>query len=937
MPVKQVAPKKPAKKQDASTKTISKATKTKAPPKTSKASGGSGSQAKHYYFFGKGKADGNAEMLDLLGGKGANLAEMTNAGLPVPPGFTITTEVCRQFYANSLEVSKSTDKELESYVQKIEKVSGKRFGDPKNPLLVSVRSGSKFSMPGMMDTILNLGLNSETVDGLSEQTKNLRFALDNYRRFIQMFGHVVLGIDKELFEDVIIKKKKERRVKQDSSLHANDFKDIIRRFKQIVVRKSGEKFPEEPYEQLRLARDAVFRSWNNPRTITYRRLKGISSVLGTAVTVQAMVFGNMGGNSCTGVGFTRNPATGKKEFYGEFLINAQGEDIVAGVRNAQPIAELGKEMPGSFKELKQITARLETRYRDLQDFEFTVEEGKLFMLQTRIGQRSAQAAIKIAVDMVKEKLISKEEAILRIDPISIDQVLHPRIDPKAKVDVIARGLAASPGAVSGKVYFTAEDAANAGSKVDVILVREATSADDIEGMNVAVGFLTSRGSTVSHAAVVARGMGKCCVSGCEAIRVNVIKKQFQVGRLAIKEGEIITLNGSTGEVMLGKVPTIEPEMTPEFNQLMAWADEFRCLGVRANADTPQDAAKAVEFGAEGIGLCRTEHMFFGDDRISIVQDMILAESPADRQAALDKLLPMAKKDFKGLFDAMKGLPVTIRTLDPPLHEFLPKAEELQVQIDALDPKGDDYEEEFEVLDRTLKRIEALTEVNPMLGHRGCRLGIVYPEITEMQVRAILLAAIASKKNNPEVFPEIMIPLVGHINEFKNQKEVVDRVAHEILSKGRGKDIPYKVGTMIEIPRAALTAGEIAAEAEFFSFGTNDLTQLAMGFSRDDVGKFLSHYIENDILPEDPFVSIDISGVGRLVKMATDEGRKSNPNLKVGICGEHGGDPASIEFCHSIGLDYVSCSPFRVPIARIAAAQAAIRAGDTPKRKSKRKK
>ncbi len=910
----------PKKKTGADTKT---ATRTSEPEK------------KYYYYFGGGKADGAAHMKDLLGGKGANLAEMTNAGIPVPPGFTITTEVCTLFYENNMEIPKAIDKELEKYVAMLEKETGTKFGDPANPLLVSVRSGAKFSMPGMMDTVLNLGLNEETVKGIADKTKNLWFALDNYRRFIAMFGNVVLGLDKDKFEEVITKLKKNRRIKQDSSLQVNDLKEIIKKFKAIIKRKTGENFPDDPYVQLRMARDAVFRSWNNPRAITYRRLNNIPANLGTAVNIQVMVFGNMGNDSGTGVGFTRNPATGEKEFYGEFLTNAQGEDVVAGIRTPQPIKDLAHDMPEIYKQLRDITNRLERHYRDVQDFEFTIQQGKLYMLQTRNGKRTVQAAIKIAVDMVKEKLITKEEALMRIEPHNIDQLLHPRIDPNAKYDVIARGLAASPGAASGKVYFTAEDVIKYGSKKDTILVREETNPDDIEGMNVAKGILTARGGMTSHAAVVARGMGKCCVSGAEAIRVNPAKKQFQVGRLIIKEGEVITLNGSTGEIILGEVPTIDPEFSPEFAELMTWADEIRQLKVRANADIPRDAEQAIKFGAQGIGLCRTEHMFFAEDRIPIVQQMILAETPEERQAALDKLLPFQRKDFKGLFDVMHDKPVTIRTLDPPLHEFLPRKEEVEAKIKALDPKSEDYEERLEKLNRTIKRIDELSELNPMLGHRGCRLGIIYPEITEMQVRAIIMAACEVAKEKKKVYPEIMIPLVGHVNEFKNQKELVLRVANEIINKQKVKDLNFMVGTMIEIPRAAITADEIAAEAEFFSFGTNDMTQMSMGFSRDDAGKFLGPYVEKGILPKDPFVTIDQAGVGELVRIGIEKGRSVRENLKVGVCGEHGGDPDSIDFFHRAGLDYVSCSPFRVPIARLAAAQATIRHGRTESNQAKK--
>ena len=919
--------KKAAKKQTASkkTKSVSKAP-VKATPK-----------GKFCYYFGGGKAEGSGDMRDLLGGKGAGLAEMTNTGIPVPPGFTITTDVCKLYYENSLEVPKALEGDLEKYMGMIEKVIGKKFGDPSDPLLVSVRSGGKFSMPGMMDTVLNLGLNEEAVNGLAEKTGNMRFALDNYRRFIAMFGNVVLGIDKDVFESVITKTKTERRIKQDSSLQVNDLKNIVKRYKQIIKRKTGESFPQDPYEQLRKARDAVFRSWNSPRAISYRRIENLPSNLGTAVNVQAMVYGNMGNDCGTGVGFTRNPATGAKEFYGEYLLNAQGEDVVAGVRTPQPISQLASEMPEVFKQLKSITTRLEKHYRDVQDFEFTVEGGKLYMLQTRAGQRTVQASIRIAVDMVKEKLITKEEAIMRIDPHQLDQLLHPSIDPKAKYDVIATGLPASPGAASGKVYFTAEDVVKQGKKKSVILVREETNPDDIEGMNAAVGILTARGGMTSHAAVVARGMGKCCVSGAESIRVSAAKKRIQIGKLIIKEGETITLNGSNGQVILGEVPTIEPELSGEFSTFMEWADEIRTLKVRTNADTPRDALQAVKFGAEGIGLCRTEHMFFAEDRIPIVQEMILADSVEERQAALDKLQPMQKKDFQKLFNALEGKPVTIRTLDPPLHEFLPHKEDVQAKIAALDKKTDeDYEEKLEALEKIIRRIDELTEINPMLGHRGCRLGIVYPEITEMQVRAIIEAACALAKDKKEVHPEIMIPLIGHVNEFKHQKEIAQRVANQIIAKRKIKNLTYMVGTMIEIPRAALTADEIAKEAEFFSFGTNDLTQMTMGFSRDDAGKFLTHYVEHGILPADPFVTIDQTGIGQLVKMGRDKGVKARSDLKVGICGEHGGDPDSIDFCHRIGLDYVSCSPYRVPIARLAAAQAELRWPTASSKKGKKK-
>lgn len=882
-------------------------------------------QNKPYYFFGAGKADGDASMRDLLGGKGAGLAEMSQIGVPVPPGFTITTEVCTLYYESDHKIPADVDKELEEYMGKIEKIVGAKFGDPENPLLVSVRSGAKFSMPGMMDTILNLGLNKDTLKGLAVKTGDERFACDNYRRFVQMFGNVVLGIDKIQFESVIESKKKDRKIKQDSSLQVEDLNDIIKKFKQIIKRKTGEAFPDDPYVQLRMSRDAVFRSWNNPRAISYRRLNNIPSDLGTAVNVQAMVYGNMGNSSGTGVGFTRNPANGQKEFYGEYLINAQGEDVVAGIRTPQPITSLKDEMPGVYKQLKEITDRLEKHYRDVQDFEFTIQEGKLYMLQTRTGKRTVQAALQIAVDMVKEKLITKQEALMRIDPSQLDQLLHRRLDPAAKYEVIAKGLPASPGASSGAVYFNSEDVVKATkNKVKPILVRQETNPDDIEGMHASTGILTSRGGMTSHAAVVARGMGKCCVAGCEAMRVNEAKKQFQIGKLIIKQGEVITLNGSTGEVIIGEVATIEPELSGAFAEFMTWADEVRKLRVRTNADTPHDAQQALKYGAEGIGLCRTEHMFFAEDRLPIVQEMILADSTMERQDALDHLLPFQKKDFKGLFDVMDGYPVTIRTLDPPLHEFLPDKAAIKAEIENLDKYDEHYDELLAKKKKILRRIDELKEVNPMLGHRGCRLGIVYPEITEMQVRAIMEAACELTKAKKKIIPEIMIPLVGHVNEFINQKEVVERIANEVIKKYKLKSMEYLIGTMIEIPRAAIVADQIAKEAQFFSFGTNDMTQMAMGFSRDDAGKFLRYYQEKGILPKDPFVTIDQEGVGELVKMGTERGRATNPDLKVGICGEHGGDPESVEFCHRVGLNYVSCSPFRVPIARLAAAQATIR-------------
>ncbi len=878
---------------------------------------------KYCYFFGDGSAEGKAEMRDLLGGKGANLAEMTNLGVPVPAGFTITTDACRLFYESNLSLPRWFDKHMREAMARIEHSMGAKFGDVNNPLLVSVRSGAKFSMPGMMDTILNLGLNEDSLKGIITKTDNPRFAYDIYRRFISMFGNVVLGIDKDEFEEVITRKKKQRAIKHDASLSIDDLKEIVKAYKKLVLDKSGEAFPTDPWHQLQMARDAVFRSWNSPRAITYRAKYSIPSDLGTAVNVQAMVFGNMGDTSATGVGFTRNPSTGDKEFYGEFLVNAQGEDVVAGIRTPQPIVQLEKVMPEAYKQLRKITTQLEQHYRDVQDFEFTIQENRLFMLQTRTGKRTAQAAVKIAVDMVGEKLITRDEALMRLEPTELDQLLHPRIDPEAELEVVAKGLAASPGAASGKVVFHADEAVRLAERGErTILVRMETNPDDIAGMIASEGILTSRGGMTSHAAVVARGMGKPCVVGCEDIRVYEARRQFAIGTLVIKDKDVITINGTTGEVMLGEVPTIDPELSGEFGTFMKWADEVRKIGIRTNADTPQDAAVARKFGAEGIGLCRTEHMFFGKNRLPHIQAMILATTQADRQTALDRLFPFQKGDFKGIFEAMEGLPVTIRTIDPPLHEFLPKREDVLKQLEELDGDADKVDE-IDKLKKIIERIDQLHEQNPMMGHRGCRLGITYPEITEMQVRAILTAAAELIKDGKKVFPEIMIPLVGHKNELANQREVVLRVADLVMRKHK-IEIPFLVGTMIEIPRAALTADEIAQEAQFFSFGTNDLTQMTMGFSRDDAGKFLRFYYDKGILEKDPFVSLDQSGVGQLVRIAKEKGRSIKPDLKLGVCGEHGGDPQSIDFCYRVGLNYVSCSPFRVPIARLAAAQAVIR-------------
>ena len=893
----------------------------KAKPKKSKEISPKG--GRYIYYFGDRKAEGNGKMKDILGGKGAGLAEMTNTGAPVPAGFTISTQACRLFYKNDMKLPKELEKEVKKYLARVEKSMGAKFGDPSNPLLVSVRSGAKFSMPGMMDTVLNLGLNDKTAEGLIKKTGNERFVYDSYRRFVQMFGNVVLGIDKNEFEGILQRKKDAKRIKQDTSLLVEDLKELGKEFKAKTKQKTRETFPADPYEQLRMTLEAVFKSWNNPRAITYRRLHKIPGDLGTAVNVQAMVFGNMGEDCATGVGFTRNPSTGENEFYGEYLINAQGEDVVAGIRTPKPISELEQEMPEVYKKLRSITSKLERHYKDMQDFEFTVQQGKLYLLQTRTGKRTAPAAVKIAVDMVKEKLIKKDEAITRIEPAQLNQLLHRQIDPNASVKVIARGLAASPGAAVGKVVFSAEGAVRwSEEKEKVILVRHETNPDDIQGMAVAEGILTARGGMTSHAAVVARGMGRCCVVGCESIKINEQRKQFMVNGLIVRERDIISLNGTTGEVMLGKVPTIVPELTGEFSGFMKWADQIRKLNVRTNADTPKDAAQAIKFGAEGIGLCRTEHMFFAEERLPIVQEMILAKTSTERQAALDRLLPFQKSDFKGIFDAMKGLPVTIRTLDPPLHEFLPNREELTEEIAKLKAEEEPDQDKIKEKEMILNRLEELHETNPMLGHRGCRLGIVYPEITEMQARAIFEAACELAKRGKKVFPEVMIPLVGHINEFRNQKEVVVRVAEETMKKYRVK-IKYLIGTMIEIPRACLTADEIASEAEFFSFGTNDLTQMTYGFSRDDAGKFLQYYTDHGILDGDPFVSLDQNGVGQLVEMGVKKGRMARKDLKVGICGEHGGDPDSVIFCHKAGLDYVSCSPYRVPIARLAAAQAAI--------------
>jgi pyruvate,orthophosphate dikinase len=879
------------------------------------------------YSFGGGKADGAEHMKELLGGKGANLHGMTKLGLPVPPGFTITTEICTYFYASGKQYPKALEKQVKEALHKVERQMKREFGGSKKPLLVSVRSGARASMPGMMDTILNLGLNDKTVEGVVAETGNARFAYDSYRRFITMYSDVVLGIHANQFEAALEEKKSNRGTELDTDLTEEDLKELVQEFKQIV-KLAGKRFPEDPWEQLWGAVGAVFGSWMSPRAITYRKLNEIPENWGTAVTVQSMVFGNMGDDCATGVAFTRDPSTGTRKFFGEFLVNAQGEDVVAGIRTPQPInassrhasAEklptLEEVMPKAYKELVRVYQKLEKHYRDMQDIEFTIERGRLFMLQTRTGKRTAAAALKIAVDMVREKLITKQEAILRIKAEQIDQLLHPTLDPTAKKTIIAKGLPASPGAATGQVVFdpeTAEAWAKDGKKV--ILVRLETSPEDIGGMSVAQGILTARGGMTSHAAVVARGMGKCCVSGCSAIKVMQAQKEFVVGKQTIKEGDYVTLDGSSGEVIQGQVPTITPSLNKDFQELMKWVDEIRELGVRTNADTPTDAKTARGFGAEGIGLCRTEHMFFEADRIDAVREMILADTLDGREHALDKILPMQKGDFLGLFREMKGLPVTIRLLDPPLHEFIPHKDE---ELHALAAKID---VSFERLKR---KAETLHEFNPMLGHRGCRLGVSYPEIYKTQVRAILEAACELIRDEKfKIVPEIMIPLVGDWRELKFVADYCREEANIVIKEFGLKNVDYKIGTMIEIPRAALTSAEIARYAEFYSFGTNDLTQTTYGLSRDDSGMFLKDYIDAKIYERDPFASLDPTGVGRLMQIAVEEGKQTRPDLKIGICGEHGGEPSSVIFCHGLGLDYVSCSPFRVPIARLAAAQASI--------------
>jgi pyruvate,orthophosphate dikinase len=874
---------------------------------------------KYVYFFGAGKAEGTGKMKDILGGKGAGLAEMTNIGLPVPAGFTISAEVCDYYYKNNRTYPEGLMEEVEANLKRLEEVTGKKFGDPSNPLLVSVRSGAAVSMPGMMDTILNLGINDEVVEGLAKLTNNPRFAYDAYRRFIQMFGDVVLGINKNEFEAVLDEKKKERGVQWDSELTVEDLKEIVKKFKE-VYKKYGYEFPQDPRKQLDMAIEAVFKSWMNERAIKYREINDIKGLLGTAVNVVEMVFGNMGEDSGTGVGFTRNPNTGEKEFYAEFLPNAQGEDVVAGIRTPMKIDELKKRLPEVYDQLIKVAELLEKHYKDVQDIEFTVERGKLFLLQTRSAKRTGYAAVRIAVDMVKEGIITEKEAILRVQPSHLDQLLHPMIDPSEKYDdkVIAKGLPASPGAATGQVVFFAKDAEKwAKEGKEVILLRPETSPEDIGGMHAAKGILTARGGLTSHAAVVARGMGKPCVVGCEDLIVDEEKKiaKTKDGKFTIKEGDWLTIDGKTGYVISGKLKLVKGEISGYFAEFMKWVDRYRKLGVRANAETPEDAKKAREFGAEGIGLARTEHMFFGPEkeRILYFRSMIISDTYEERVKALNKLLEYQRKDFEELFEIMEGLPVTIRLLDPPLHEFLPHEEEQMKEV---------AKELGVPFEKIKERNEQLKEFNPMLGFRGCRLAIVYPEIYEMQVRAIFQAACNMKKKGKDVKLEVMIPIVAEVKEFAYLKKRLGQVAKEVMDK-EGIQVDYKFGTMIEVPRAALTANEIAKEAEFFSFGTNDLTQMTFAFSRDDIGKFIESYKSLNILEDDPFKTLDVKGVGQLIKIGIEKGRSVRPDLKVGICGEHGGDPASIMFCHKVGMDYVSASPFRVPIARLAAAQAAV--------------
>jgi pyruvate,orthophosphate dikinase len=898
-----------------------------AKPAAAKAKPAAAKKGKWVYSFGDGRAEGKANMRELLGGKGAGLAEMANLGLPVPPGFTITTDVCTYFYAHDNQYPKDLEKQVSDALARVGKITGKVFGDTQNPLLVSVRSGARASMPGMMDTVLNLGLNDETVEALAKKSGDRRFAYDSYRRFITMYSDVVLGLGHEHFEELLDHHKERQGYSLDTDLTADDWAELVERYKKRVQDKLGSPFPQDPHAQLWGAIGAVFGSWMNQRAITYRRLHNIPESWGTAVNVQAMVFGNMGDTSATGVAFTRNPSTGEKKLYGEFLINAQGEDVVAGIRTPQEISEDARKeagsdkpsmenaLPKAYAELTRIYNKLERHYRDMQDLEFTVEQGRLWMLQTRNGKRTAKAALRIAVELASEGLISKDEAVLRVEPLTLDQLLHPTIDPRAHRKVIATGLPASPGAASGEIVFSSDEAADmkAGGK-KVILVRVETSPEDIHGMHAAQGILTTRGGMTSHAAVVARGMGKPCVSGAGSLRVDYNTGTLVAGGQTFHKGDHITVDGSTGQVLAGKVDMIEPQLSGEFATLIGWADKVRKLGVRANADTPADAKAAVRFGAEGIGLCRTEHMFFDEDRIQAVREMILADDQAARKKAIDKLLPMQRADFLELFEIMRGKPVTIRLLDPPLHEFLPHGEEeiaAVAQAMGADPK------------KLAARAQELSEFNPMLGFRGCRIAIAYPEIAEMQARAIFEAAVeAARKTGEPVHPEVMVPLIATKAELDLVKARIDAMA-EAVKREQSANLTYDVGTMIELPRASLMAGEIAETAEFFSFGTNDLTQTTLGISRDDAASFLGIYTARGILPADPFVSIDQQGVGELVKIGVERGRRVRPKLKIGICGEHGGDPASVAFCHETKLDYVSCSPFRVPIARLAAAQAAL--------------
>lgn len=868
--------------------------------------------------------EGNGDMKETLGGKGANLAEMTRIGLPVPYGFTISTQACNAYYDAGKTIPSMVESQVLTALSRLEEKMEKKLGDPENPLLVSVRSGSVFSMPGMMDTILNLGMNDETVVGMAKLTNNSRFAYDSYRRFIQMFSNVVLDINTFYFEQLLEETREEKGYSTDPEMTAEDWKEVIEGYKGIVKKHTRKEFPQDPQEQLFLAINAVFDSWNNQRAIVYRRLNKIPDHLGTAVNIQSMVFGNMGNDSGTGVAFTRNPSTGEHVLYGEYLINAQGEDVVAGIRTPQPIQTLKDEMPSVFQQFSDTCKRLEQHYKEMQDIEFTVERGKLFILQTRNGKRTAQAAIRIAVEMVEEGIIDKKTALLRVDPDQLNQLLHRRIDDKFERTLLAKGLPASPGAATGQVVFDADEAeqlANDGKKV--ILVRPETTPDDIHGIVASQAIVTSRGGMTSHAAVVARGMGKACICGCEALKIDLKAKKFMVEDTLVNYGDVITIDGSTGEIMLGEIPMIEPELSDEFQLLLAWADQERKIGVRANADNPEDAKKAFDFGAGGIGLCRTEHMFMDLKRIPTVQKMILAENYKERKEALDQLLPMQQGDFEGIFEAMQGFPVTIRLLDPPLHEFLPDKEELLVEVtklQILNPKSAELKEK-ELL---LRKVRQLDEYNPMLGHRGCRLGMIHPEIYEMQAKAIFYAVAKLAEKGMEVQPEIMIPLVGHVNELKQMRQLVVDAAVKVQEE-TGKQFDYTVGTMIEIPRAALTADQIAEEADFFSFGTNDLTQTTFGYSRDDAeGKFLQAYIEHKVLPENPFAVLDQDGVGKLVETGVKLGRGRKPTLKTGICGEHGGEKSSIDFCYKTGLDYVSCSPYRVPLARLAAAQATIR-------------